>query len=71
MRYQTKYKSDGGVIKTELVDGLSWSDVVNHLITLPDVAEIVSVKNLRDVPLSEPVQTRTRKRSTWDRMTNA
>jgi len=70
MRYQTKYKNEVGEIITQLVDGDSWATVVNNLISLQDVAEVVSVRNLRDMSLSEPVQTKLRKRSTWDRMTN-
>jgi len=70
MRYQTKYKNEVGEIITQLVDGDSWATVVNNLISLQDVAEVVSVRNLRDMPLSESVQTKLRKRSTWDRMTN-
>jgi hypothetical protein len=53
MRYQGKFKT--GEVKSQLVNGESWIEAVNHLLESPNIAEILSVKNLRDVPLSEQI----------------
>jgi hypothetical protein len=56
MRYQAKFKVGGREVKTQLINGENWADAVNTLLDRPNVVEVLSVKNLRDVPLSEHLQ---------------
>jgi hypothetical protein len=55
MRYQARFKSRWGEVKTQLVNGESWIDAVNHVLDFQNVTEIISVKNLKEIPLSEQI----------------
>jgi hypothetical protein len=55
MRFQAKFSVGGGEVKSQLVNGESWVDAVNTLLDRPNVKEIFSVRNLKDVPLNEQI----------------
>ena len=74
MRYHAKFRVRSGEIKTQLVNGECWADAVNHLLELPNVIEVCSVRNLRDVGFDEQVslvESRcfNQKKSNWEKQT--
>lgn len=56
MRFSCKIKSrSSGELKHQMLDGDCWADVVNRLLNAPNIAAIISVRNVKDIPLNEQI----------------
>jgi hypothetical protein len=55
MRFACKLKNRCGEIKRQLLGGDCAIDVITRLLDAPNIAEIISVKNIKDIPLNEQI----------------
>jgi hypothetical protein len=67
MRYQAKWKTDTGEIKTEILESDSWATAVNTVAGYQNLSEVLRVRNVIDVPPYEPVEVKRYKKSAWEK----